>query len=48
MKCRFVGSKYMHFMTANRDLAQFIEQRIFLRCDQLLVPWPRDIEPELA
>jgi hypothetical protein len=25
------------------DLTQFIEQRIFSRCDQVLVSWPRGV-----
>jgi hypothetical protein len=32
----------------DRDLAQFVELRIFLRCDQFIVPWSRGIEPWLA
>ncbi len=30
------------------DLAQFVELRIFLGCDQFLVTWSHDIEPWLA
>jgi hypothetical protein len=30
------------------DLTQFVEQRIFSKCDQILVSWPRDIEHRLA
>jgi hypothetical protein len=30
------------------DLTQFIEQRIFPKCHQVLVSWPRGIEPWLA
>jgi hypothetical protein len=36
------------FDDSDQELAQFIKLRIFLRCDQLLVSWPRGIEPELA
>jgi hypothetical protein len=27
------------------DLAQFIESRVFHRCDQFLVPLPHSVEP---
>jgi hypothetical protein len=30
------------------DLTRFVEQRIFLKCDHILVSWPRGIEPILA
>jgi hypothetical protein len=30
------------------DLTRFVEQRIFPKCDQVLVSWPRDVEPRLA
>jgi hypothetical protein len=30
------------------DLTQFVEQRVFLVCDQVLVTWPRGVEPRLA
>jgi hypothetical protein len=33
---------------SDRDFTQVIEIRVFHRCDQFLVPWPRDIESELA
>jgi hypothetical protein len=36
------------FDDLDRDLAQFIESRVFHWCDQVLVPWPRSIEPKLA
>jgi hypothetical protein len=35
------------FDDPDRDLAQFVELRIFPRCDQFLVPWSRGIEPWL-
>jgi hypothetical protein len=28
------------FDDPDQDLAQFIESRVFHRCDQFLVPWP--------
>ncbi len=30
------------------DFTRFVEQRMFPKCDQVLVPWPHGIEPELA
>jgi hypothetical protein len=30
------------------DLTWFVERRIFFKYDQVLVSWPRDIEPMLA
>jgi hypothetical protein len=36
------------FDDSDRDLAQFVEQRVFPRCDQFLVPWPRGVEPKLT
>jgi hypothetical protein len=36
------------FDDSDRDLARFVELRIFSRCDQFLVPWSRDKEPWLA
>jgi hypothetical protein len=30
------------------DLTQFVEQRIFQKCDQVLVSWPCGIEPRLT
>jgi hypothetical protein len=36
------------FDDLDRDIAEFIEPRVFHRCDQFLVPWPRGIEPKLA
>jgi hypothetical protein len=32
----------------NVDLTQFVEQRIFPKCDQVLVSWPCGIEPRLT
>jgi hypothetical protein len=43
-----VHRAFKAFDESGRDLAQFIELRLFPRCDQFLVPWPRDIEPWLA
>jgi hypothetical protein len=36
------------FDNPHQDLAQLIELRIFPRCDQFLVSWPRGIELKLA
>jgi hypothetical protein len=36
------------FDDSDRNLAQFVELRVFLKCDQFLVLWPRGIEPELT
>jgi hypothetical protein len=36
------------FDDSDRDLARFVELRIFPRCDQLLVQWSHDIEPWLT
>jgi hypothetical protein len=36
------------FDDLDRDLARFVELRIFPRCDQFLVAWPCGIEPWLA
>jgi hypothetical protein len=36
------------FDDSDRELARFVEQRIFPWCDLFLVPWSRDIEPWLA
>jgi hypothetical protein len=30
------------------DLTRFVEQRIFPRCDQVLVSWSCEIEPRLS
>jgi hypothetical protein len=42
---RRVRRAFEAFNDPNRDIAQFIESRVFHRCDQFLVPWPRDVEP---
>jgi hypothetical protein len=36
------------FDDPDQDLTQFVEQKIFLRCDQFLLPWSHGIEPWLA
>jgi hypothetical protein len=36
------------FDNLDQDLTQFVELRVFSKCDQLLVPWSHDIEPRLA
>jgi hypothetical protein len=36
------------FGDSDHDLAQFVELRVSSRCDQLLVPWSRGVEPKLA
>jgi hypothetical protein len=33
---------------SDRDLAWFVELRIFPKCDQFLVIWPHGIEPWLT
>jgi hypothetical protein len=43
-----VHRAFKAFDDPDQDLTQFIEIRIFLRCDQFLVSWPRGIEPGLA
>jgi hypothetical protein len=43
-----VRRAFEDFDDSDQDLAQFIELRFFFKCDQLLVPWPRRIEPELT
>jgi hypothetical protein len=30
------------------DLTRFVEQRIFPKCDYVLVSWPHGVEPRLA
>jgi hypothetical protein len=32
---------------SDQNLAQFVKLRVFCRCDQLLVPWPRSNEAKL-
>jgi hypothetical protein len=36
------------FDNSDRDLTQFIEIRVFHRCDQFLAPWLCSVELELA
>jgi hypothetical protein len=36
------------FDHSDLDLTRFVEQRIFSKCDQVLVSWLRGVEPELA
>jgi hypothetical protein len=45
--CR-VHRAFMVFHDMDRDLSQFIESRVFHRCDQFIMPWPCSIEPKLA
>jgi hypothetical protein len=45
--CR-VRRAFKVFDNSDRDLAQFIELRVFPRCDQFLVPLPHDIERKLT
>jgi hypothetical protein len=40
-----VHRAFKAFDNPDRDLAQFIEQRVFPECDQALVPWSRGVEP---
>jgi hypothetical protein len=47
LMCR-ARSAFEVFDNSDQDLTQFIEIRVFHRCDQFLVPWPRGVEPELA
>jgi hypothetical protein len=39
---------FEHFDSPDRDLTRFVEKRAFPKCDQVLVPWPRGIEPKLT
>jgi hypothetical protein len=43
-----VRRAFKAFDDLDQDLAQFIRSRVFYRCDQFLVPWPRSIEPKLS
>jgi hypothetical protein len=43
-----VHGEFKAFDDPDRDLAWFVELRIFPRCDMFLVPWSHDIEPWLA
>jgi hypothetical protein len=45
---RRVHRAFEAFDDSDRDLTQFVEQRIFPRCDQFLVSWSRSIEPWLT
>jgi hypothetical protein len=45
---RRVHRAFEAFDALDWDLTRFVEQRIFPRCDQFLVPWLRDIESWLA
>jgi hypothetical protein len=45
---RPVHRAFKAFDGSDRDLARFVELRIFLRCDQFLVSWSRGIEPWLT
>jgi hypothetical protein len=45
---RQVHRAFKAFNDPDRDLAQFVELRIFPRCDQFLVPWSHGIESWLA
>jgi hypothetical protein len=42
---RRVHRAFKAFDDPDQDLTQFIESRVFHRCDQFLVSWPRSIEP---
>jgi hypothetical protein len=42
---RRVHRAFEAFDDLDRDLARFIESRIFHRCDQFLVPWSCDVDP---
>jgi hypothetical protein len=43
-----VHRAFKAFDDLDRDPTQFVEQRIFPRCDQFLVPWSCGIEPWLT
>jgi hypothetical protein len=45
---RQVRRAFEAFDNSDRDLAQFVELRVFPRCDQFIVSWLRGIEPRLA
>jgi hypothetical protein len=45
---RRVRRAFEAFEDPDRDLAQFVEHRIFPRCNQFLVSWVCDIEPRFA
>jgi hypothetical protein len=41
---RQVHRAFEAFDDPDRDLTQFIESRVFYRCDQFLVPWLHGVE----
>jgi hypothetical protein len=45
--CR-VHRTFEAFDDSDRDLAQFVEPRVFPMCDQFLVPWSCGVEPKLT
>jgi hypothetical protein len=45
--CR-AHSAFEVFNNSDQNLAQFVELRVFRRCDQFLVPWPCIIETKLG
>jgi hypothetical protein len=45
--CR-VHRAFDTFDDSYRNLAQFVELRVFRRCDQFLVSWPHGMELELT
>jgi hypothetical protein len=45
---RRVHRAFEAFDDPDRDLARFVELRIFPRCDQFLVSWSHDLESWLA
>jgi hypothetical protein len=45
---RRVHRAFEAFDDSDRDLARFVELKIFPRYDQFLVPWSRGIEPWFA
>jgi hypothetical protein len=40
-----VRKPFEAFGDLDQDRAQFIEARVFYRCDQFLVPWPHSVVP---
>jgi hypothetical protein len=45
---RRVHRAFEAFDDSDRNLARFVELKIFPRCDQFLVPWSHGIEPWLT
>jgi hypothetical protein len=45
--CR-VCRTFETFDDSDRDLTQFVELKVFPRCDMFLVPWSRGVEPKLV